>query len=131
MDRFHDWVVGRFRDNLSFFGFKWRSRQGPRTIDLTIAGFDDVTERGYLQDRYLTSNNLVAGGLVDVHDDLVLQLASYEAPWSIVQFRRRIDTGDWPQDVALTVRSMSYSPFAEKKRKDSLIVVEFHRLTHQ
>lgn len=71
-------------------------------VDLTIGGYDDATGEGYLQDRYIDTAHLTGGGTPDEHTDQFLQSANYVAPWTVVRFRRRIDTNDSPQDVPIT-----------------------------
>lgn len=74
--------------------------------DLTMAGYDDATGLGYLEDRFVDTANPINGGTLDTSNDQFLQSATYEGPWSIVQFTRKIDTGDSPQDVPITRGSL-------------------------
>merc|ERR1711911_248325 len=59
--------------------------------DLTMAGYDDATGLGYLEDRFVDTANPINGGTLDT---------------SNVQFLRKIDTGDSPQDVPITRGSL-------------------------
>ncbi|MCU6035096.1 hypothetical protein H3U54_19405, partial [Clostridioides difficile] len=72
--------------------------------DLMIGGYDDELGIGYIEDRWIDLSVLSeinpGGGEYDEHVDVFLKSATYQEPWSIIRYRRSIDTGD-SQDVVI------------------------------
>ncbi|EFX69551.1 hypothetical protein DAPPUDRAFT_228636 [Daphnia pulex] len=72
--------------------------------DGVIGGYNDELGLGYIEDRWLdisvASEIKPGGGEFDDNVNVVLVSATYQEPWSIIRFRRNIDTGD-SQDVVI------------------------------
>jgi hypothetical protein len=63
------------------------------------------------QDRWIdisvVSEIVPGGGEIDDNSNVVLVSATYQEPWSIIRFRRNIDTGD-SQDVVIRVKLLLF-----------------------
>ncbi|XP_057374728.1 uncharacterized protein LOC130695582 [Daphnia carinata] len=91
------WMGVSFGNGL---GFGRPGAQG----DLMIGGYDDELGIGYIEDRWIDLSVLSeiqpGGGEFDDHIDVFLTSATYQEPWSIIRYRRSIDTGD-SQDAVI------------------------------